>query len=93
LSFNSYQRAQKAYRLLDQIANTTRDKVAQGTTARNEYLSALDKLSDVEHIINDASVNFVTSLAKLRLATGTLPVGSENAKNTMNVLLTVPTNE
>ena len=92
LSFKSYKRAHKAYRLLDQIANTTRDKVAQGTVARNEYLSALDKLSEVEQIINAASVDYATTLAKLRLATGTLPIGSEKLQETLKRLLTVPTN-
>ena len=92
LSFKSYKRAHKAYRLLDQIANTTRDKVAQGTAARNEYLSALDKLSEVEQMINAASVDYATALAKLRLATGTLPVSSEKLQETLKKLLTVPTN-
>jgi len=92
LSFKSYKRAHKAYRLLDQIANTTRDKVVQGTAARNEYLSALDKLSEVEQIINAASVDYATALAKLRLATGTLPIGSTKIQDTLKTLLTVPTN-
>jgi len=92
LSFSSHQRARKAYRLLDQIAKTTRERVVQGTAERNEYLSALDKLSDVERIINSASVDYVTALAQLRLSTGTLPIDSKNIKNTLNTLLTVPTN-
>lgn len=92
LSFSSGQRAQKAYRLLDQIVKATRERVAQGTATRNEYLSALDKLSDVERIISNASVDYVTALAQLRLSTGTLPIDSKNIKNTLNTLLTEPTN-
>jgi len=92
LSYKSYQRAHKARRLLEQIAKATREKVEQGTASRNEYLSALDKLLDVERIISSANVDYVAALAELRLATGTLPIGSENIKNTLNALLTVPTN-
>lgn len=91
-SYSSHQRAQKAYRLLDQIAATTKDRVTQGTVARNEYLSALDKLSEVERIINNASVDYIAALTKLRLSTGTLLIDSKNIKNTLNTLLTVPTN-
>ncbi len=91
-SLESYRLSYKAHKLLVQIAGTTRNNVSQGTAGRNEYLAALDKLSDVEHIMNNASVDYINALAKLRLATGTLALRNASIKNTLNTLLSVPSN-
>ncbi len=91
-SLKSYRHAYEAHQLLTQIASTTRNNVSQGTAGRTEYLTALDKLSDVEHIMNEASVNYINALAKLRLATGTLALRNDSIKNTLNTLLSVPSN-
>jgi len=86
----NYMRAKEAYNILAQITQHTREQVEQGAISRGEYLAALDELSNVEHIINEASVNHVIALAQLRLATGTLPIGSKNIETTVNALITVP---
>ena len=91
LNRSSYQRAAQSRDLLRDSVQVVRQQSEQGVIPFTDYLTALDSLAQIERLLTDAAVEHAVALARLRLATGTLPVNEGvTAKQLAELLVALP---
>lgn len=77
-------------RQLESVVADMKKRVAFGTTDRGQYADTLDQLAEIRHSLVDAKLQFASSLAELRLATGSVDLEAASPEAIVASFHTLP---